>query len=244
MPHEGIANRLMLSSTPRDDPMDGAPCPLCGTGVRSAATAGPRCFRHCAVCDLIHVPAGRHPSIAAQRARYLLHENDRNSAGYVRRLAAVADLAMGFHPEARRVLDFGSGPEPVLVQMLRDRGMDAAGYDPIFAPRTDLSRPYDAVLSIETFEHFGRPADDVARAAGLVAPGGILAIMTLWHDGVESIGSWWYARDVTHVAFYSPRTIGWISRRHGLCLEYVDSKNLAILRRPGGRASPGPEPDR
>ena len=142
-------------------------------------------------------------------------------------------------PAARRVLDYGCGPCPVLVDLLRRAGYDAVGYDPLFAPDADLSRPFDTVISVETFEHFANPRAELHRIASLLRPGGHLIITTLFHHGPAGIPNWWYARDKTHVSFYSPATLRWICEHFSFTTLYCDDKNLAILRnehcRPAGR---------
>jgi len=132
-------------------------------------------------------------------------------------------------PEMRSTLDFGCGPAPVLVDLLRNEGLHANGYDPLFAPAAIEGRAYDAVFCVETFEHFRNPAMDVARVVRAVRRGGLLVVMTLWHPGAANLVGWWYLRDPTHVAFYSPATMAWIAQRHGLRFIYRDSKNTVIM---------------
>jgi cyclopropane fatty-acyl-phospholipid synthase-like methyltransferase len=130
-----------------------------------------------------------------------------------------------------RVLDYGSGPAPVLVELLRQAGYDAAGYDPIFAAGTDITGPFDAVVAVETFEHFAEPRRELERIAGLLRPGGLLIIITLLHNGPAAMRDWWYARDATHVAFYSTATLAWIAGAFGFELVQCDNERLAVLRR-------------
>lgn len=141
-----------------------------------------------------------------------------------------------------RVLDYGSGPNPVLVELLQRRGYRAVGYDPLFAPDTDLSEPFDAILAVEVFEHFAAPAREIKRITSLLRPGGRLIIHTLLHRGPNSFGDWWYARDLTHVTFYSLRTMRWIADKFRFHRFDSDGERLVKLDRRAGNPIPPAAP--
>jgi SAM-dependent methyltransferase len=210
-------------------------CPLCGAGTTVIHQDRRRRFVHCAACDLISVPRACHLAPELQRERYTRHHNSPEDAGYVAMLNRPIALLQQFAADARRVLDYGSGPAPVLVELLRRAGYEAAGYDPFFAGDADLSPPFDAVVSIETFEHFAEPGRELENIRRLLRPGGCLVVMTLFHPDPAGLEDWWYARDATHVAFYSPRTLDWIAGRFGFDLLYCDNERLAALRTSTGR---------
>ncbi|MCZ6682083.1 MAG: class I SAM-dependent methyltransferase [Planctomycetota bacterium] len=207
-----------------------ASCPLCGAAAGLACTRDERLFFHCPTCDLVFVPSRLHDSLSEERRRYETHENTLDNAGYVAMFERFIELVSRHCPGVETILDYGSGPGPVLVELLRRRGFRAEGYDPIFAPDTDLSRRFDAVVSTETFEHFARPRREIERIEGLIRGGGFLALMTLFHGEHHFTADWWYTRDSTHVAFYSHRTIRWICEAFRFDLVYLDEKNVAILR--------------
>jgi len=177
------------------------------------------------------VPRRWHLSHEEQRARYLLHENTIDNAGYVERFNRFIALLRENAPPVRLVLDYGCGPAPIFVELLRRAGYDAVGYDPFFAPDADLSHPFDAVVSIETFEHFSDPKAELTHIASLLWPGGRLAIMTMFHKGAETLKDWWYIRDPTHVAFYSPATFRFICSNYGFHPLLIDNDHIAILGR-------------
>lgn len=218
-----------MSSPPADAPTAG--CPLCRARARRTGRNRQRDLYHCGICDLIFVPHDQHLSPDAERARYATHQNTPDNAGYVALFDRPLALLGKHCKDGCRVLDYGCGPGPVLVERLRRAGYDAVGYDPFFAPDTDLSTPFDAIISTETFEHFARPREQIARILGLLRPGGCLAVMTRFHPGPEAVADWWYARDPTHVAFYSHATFDWICKRFALTRLYRDETHLTLLRR-------------
>ncbi|MCG8403653.1 MAG: class I SAM-dependent methyltransferase [Phycisphaerales bacterium] len=212
--------------TERHPPSD---CPLCLMPSPRTIADRQRDFHHCPRCDLIFVPEHQHLTTAEQRARYAQHKNTIENDGYVALLQKPVELLREFRPDARRVLDYGSGPNPVLVELLHRAGYDAVGYDPLFAPGVDLSEPFDAVISVETFEHFARPREELQRIIRLMQPEACLAVMTMFHSGPDTIRDWWYARDASHVSFYSTQTLKWIAEGFGLAPLFCDEKHLTLL---------------
>lgn len=209
------------------------PCPLC-EGIPAAPRAVLRAERrwllHCGRCDLLFAPKAEQVTPAQEIARYRLHENTIDNAGYVARFERL----MGALPAAAgppgRALDYGCGPGPVLVELLRRRGWDATGYDPLFAVDVDLSRPFDVVTCTEVVEHFRAPRSSWAHLAERVRPGGWLAVTTLLHPGPERVDGWWYSRDETHVAFYSRRTLEWIAAWRGWRVAWSDGREMVVMQ--------------
>lgn len=221
----------------------GAECPLCGALAPFATRAAPRPVHRCPECDLRFVPAAHHLSPEQERARYRLHRNSIEDAGYVRFLSPVVEALKRRLPcratppltrqglpaaGAPAVLDYGCGPDPVLVKLLRRAGYDAAGYDPFFHPDTELRRGYDAVVSTETFEHFRAPATEIERVVRLLKPGGVLAVMTALYDG-QDLATWHYSLDATHVCFYTIATFRFVAVRWGLQVVETNDRNLIVM---------------
>ncbi|SNQ61737.1 putative Methyltransferase type 12 [Candidatus Methanoperedens nitroreducens] len=187
-----------------------------------------RRFMRCPVCELIFVPAGYHLSPQDEAARYRLHENTLLNEGYVRMFLEKIALVHRYCPDARTVLDYGCGPEPVLTQLLRREGFDCDVYDPYFFPVLP-GGSYDLVISTEVFEHFRDVRAELFKIRSLLNPGGFLAVMTSFHDSAGDFMDWWYITDPTHVCFFSMRTFEWIEKEFGFHRVYIDTKNFIIL---------------
>jgi hypothetical protein len=177
------------------------------------------------------VPALAHLTPELERRRYSLHHNSLEDEGYVRFLMPAVDCLKRRLPRNATVLDYGAGPSPVLVELLKREGFQAAGYDPFFMPEADLSAPFEAVVSTETFEHFRRPCTELDRIVGLIRPGGLLVVMTALCTPERDFTTWHYVSDDTHIAFYSEDTFRFIADAWGLCGVETDGRQLVALTR-------------
>lgn len=181
------------------------------------------------------MPLHQQPGDEQARARYLLHRNGTYDEGYVDFLRPALEAVRRHAPAGGTVLDLGCGPSPVLAGMLTGAGFRVWAHDPLFGP--DLPGtptaagppPFDCVVATEVVEHFREPGADLEGALRLLAPGGCLVAMTLLVQPDTDLASWWYARDPTHVAFYSRHTFECVAQRHGLQLLECDGRRLVVL---------------
>lgn len=209
----------------------GMHCPLCGAVGAFMRRRGERALYRCPVCDLVFLPPEFHPTEEEARREYLLHDNTMECEGYVRMFEEKIDLLERHCAGVRSALDYGCGPGPVLVELLRRRGYEASGYDPLFFPDADLEGPYDCVISTEAFEHFENPRLELERIGAMLRSGGYLAVMTLTHSAETDFGEWWYLNIPSHIAFYSARTFRWIERAFGYERVFYDGTRFLILRK-------------
>jgi SAM-dependent methyltransferase len=212
-----------------------SPCPLCGVPTTRVGDASDddrqRLFR-CPNCALIHLDPSLRISIDRERERYLLHENDAGDPGYVGFLRRLADPVTARLRPGARGLDFGCGPAPVLSGILKSAGFPCAAYDPFFAPDEALLKSrYDFVTCSEVVEHARDPAEMFATLRRLLAPGGILGVMTLLYESEAAFADWWYTRDPTHVCFYDETTMRWIGERFGWTCELA-APNVTLFTAP------------
>lgn len=210
-------------------------CPLCTLPLPAPHLSlnGRRAAR-CRQCDLISVHEPDWLTPEQEHERYLLHRNSRENADYIAFLNTVVTAVAEHVTPPAAILDFGSGPEPVLAELLRARGYDVALFDPLFAPHESvLGEQYDAVVCCETAEHFRTPASEWQTMCDATRRDGFLIVKTLFHDDSTDIENWWYVRDPTHVCFYSERTLAWIANRFGLRLVSTDARHGILKKQTG-----------
>ena len=211
-------------------------CPLCQSSDArlvhtSSQKLGRREFFLCGECDLIHVPARFHLAPDAEKARYLLHNNDPDDPDYRNFLGRLWDVVRPQLVSGARGLDFGSGPGPALVRMAAKDGFKVRAYDPHFDPDTSaLESIYDFVTCSETAEHFASPVAEFRLLHSLLEPGGLLGVMTSMPSDWSAFADWYYNRDPTHIAYYSRRTMCWIADSHSMEVTFP-APNVAIFRK-------------
>ncbi len=207
-------------------------CPLCLRSDQTNDVPGPDARRYylCGNCALIFVDPAQRLSPAEERARYMLHQNSPQDRGYVSFLNQLLQPLLSYLGDDVRGLDYGCGPVPVLSRLAQEQGVACDDYDPFFVDST-LHPPYDVVFVSECFEHFHRPAEEMAHILTLLKPGGLLGIMTERWTTLAAFAVWYYAQDPTHVVFYHADTFDFLCSRFGLTPVWRDEKRVIVLRR-------------
>jgi len=138
-----------------------------------------------------------------------------------------------YKADAESVLDFGSGPEPVLAHLLGQEGFKVEIYNPYFSPeKVYENRTYDLIASTEVFEHFENPVESFKTLYNCLKAEGIISIMTLYHpQDREKFQNWWYRRDETHISFYSHDTIKYLADVFNMKILLLDSKDLCVMQK-------------
>lgn len=159
-----------------------------------------------------------------EKARYDFHQNE-DMKGYQAFLAPlvkdVLDFAQNSHiePQKMHVLDYGCGPTAFLSALFEHKSIQVTNYDIFYRPDQDsLRRNYHVVTSTEVWEHFHNPREEITKLVRMVRNGGLLAVMTSSHKGEAAFHDWHYRRDLTHVVFYSEKTMKWIAENFKLNL--------------------------
>lgn len=184
----------------------------------------------CNVCDLVFVPFDKHLSRIEEERRYELHENSIEDPGYVDFLRQLITPIEKSVPNGSHILDYGSGPEPVLAKLLRCDGYHVDIYDPFFAPEKPQGA-YSAITLSEVIEHFAHPREELEVLKRLLEPNGVLGIMTLRHTKNTDLETWHYVQDPTHVAFFSDTTFQWIERVFGFKRIFDDENRVVLLEK-------------
>lgn len=215
-------------------------CPLCGSSMADSGEEWLRleaaCYYHCTQCDLVFLEPQQRPDAERERSRYLEHHNSPDDPRYCAYLWGFAEEALRpYVKPPARVLDFGSGPEPVYAEVLQDMGYTVDIFDPLFAPEMGWEgRRYAAVTAVEVAEHLFEPLFEFRRLLGVLQPGGYLVLRTLLHYcDRERFRGWWYRQDPTHVCFYSARSFQVLADLLGMELVEIIAGRSVVLRRPG-----------
>lgn len=201
-------------------------------------------YDRCLACGGVFLRPEHYLSAGAERDRYTLHHNGLENPEYRAYLEHFLDSTFARilrdFPESwpiSTVVDWGSGPTPSLVALLRERGYDARGYDPFFMPDyAPVTGGADLVLCLEVAEHFHDPASSFDDMARNLRSGGLLAVKTGILPDMPAIeeyfSTWWYREDPTHVCFYTARALGEVGARAGLVSTGFVGKDIALFKKP------------
>lgn len=226
--------------------MSEGPCKICSCGVKTIVYREfDAIYYYCGSCRFLFMDNKDKLTPEQEKKRYRQHTNVPGDSGYVEMLNTFIDKSITpFLPKIKTALDFGSGPGPVLARLLKDRGWDTDIYDLYFAPeKVYTGKTYDLITCTEVLEHLDRPLETMEMLKSHLKPGGILAVMTLFHPVYDLsttaeplpceilFKDWWYRRDPTHISFFRPETFYHIARRLNMTILMMDQKNTASFRK-------------
>ena len=159
-----------------------------------------------------------HCDLATEKKRYELHTNS-DEQGYTQFLQKIIQPTFFYLTEKKikieQALDYGCGPNPRLAQLVREKSISCAAYDPYFYPEKKQDR-YPLIFCTEVVEHFRQPRSDWLKLIETLSFGGVLGLMTQFHSGAKLFPDWWYVRDFTHISFYSQNTIEYLAKEWNL----------------------------
>lgn len=173
---------------------------------------------------------------AKEKALYSNHQNTMENEGYVNMFERFLDFTVDSGSAFGPALDFGSGPGPVLYELLKRRGFESHYYDPYFNDdETVFLRSYGLITSTEVFEHLNDPVGTFRQLEALLKPGGSLAVMTqLRPEGDSEFLKWWYRRDQTHIGFFTEKAMTMMAVGTTLTLTSTNHKNHFLFTKNGG----------
>lgn len=208
------------------------PCPLCHSVKTIFFTnAQDRDYYLCTRCKLIFVPKVFLLNKTEEKKRYDLHENSINDKAYVQFLSPIVEAVQKRIDPPSFGLDFGSGPEPVLTELLKRKNYQLNIYDPFYAKNDIvLSKKYEFIILVEVAEHFFNPYQEFNKLIDMLSPKAYLFVMTSSTDNIVDFTKWPYQRDHTHVCFYANESLKYIAQKHKLSFEKI-SESLAIFQK-------------
>ncbi len=208
-------------------------CKICHTNTKILRdNLTKEIYEICSHCEAISLQDKFIVTKKREKAQYENHNNSFESRGYVEMFEKFLDYFwQNLDKNATNALDFGSGPGPVLAQILKSKALHVDTYDKFYQPEELYKdKKYDLITSTEVFEHLQNPLDTLCLFKKHLKKGGLIAIMTLFHDNnEENFWKWWYRRDPTHILFYTPKTFEVLADMCGLKILKCDDRRVVVL---------------
>jgi 2-polyprenyl-3-methyl-5-hydroxy-6-metoxy-1,4-benzoquinol methylase len=208
-------------------------CKLCEENQASKfCENSAREFYRCANCELIFVPEIYHLNRIEEKARYDLHDNSADNSGYVNYLEKIAILVSARILKDQSILDFGSGREAVLNTLLKKNGYDCTAYDPLYDHNTiPKNRIFDVIIACEVVEHLRDLRSELLMMRKLVSEKSKIIIRTQTYPSPEKFLKWWYIQDLTHINFFSLKSINFAGQILGCDIEQTAELDIFVLKR-------------
>ncbi len=209
-------------------------CLICGSATTNIIDSQIRVTHsHCDNCGFIYKNKEFHLSIDVEHQNYKMHNNSFESEGYVQIFVNLVNEYIKPMNIEGKILEFGSGPGPVLKELLIREGYDVFDFDPFFNINVDyLKYKYQLITSTEVVEHFVDPSKEFKHLSGLLQKDGYLLLMTrLRTMDTEEFLNWWYRRDLTHISFYTLETFKEIGKRNGLKIVNTNNVNIIVFKK-------------
>ena len=189
--------------------MDNENCRLCGFDRLTLVNQdNRRAFYLCGNCELISVPKRYWLSEDDEKKRYSLHNNTLSNGGYVKFLSQMAGEVQMVCGSNSRVLDFGSGADAALSQLLNARGIHCFAYDPHFNRfLQDDNERFGIIVLCEVIEHLKNIREELEFVNKHLSENGKIILRTQIYNDLSKFDGWWYAQDVTHISFFNEKSL-------------------------------------
>ena len=188
-------------------------------------------YYRCDRCELIFVPERYHLSRNDEKLRYDLHDNSAGNSGYVNYLNRIVEIVPEISRDVNAILDFGSGWNAVLTELLKGNGYQCVAYDPLYDKKDFQSKSFDIVIICEVIEHLRSLRQELSIIADAMSNGSFVLIRTQLSPPKELFQKWWYIQDKTHINFFSLKSIEQAGYLLGCVLEKTFDKDIFVLRK-------------
>lgn len=191
-------------------------------------------FHDCLNCRFVSKDPGDYLSPEKEFDQYEQHENSIHDPSFVAFFERFLQAAVfPYVSDGKKAFDFGSGPSPVLAQLLeRDYEYDVTIYDLFYAPeKTYKDKTFDVITTTEVMEHVPDPIEVFKELKAVMKEDSILAVMTLFRpDDSEAFFEWPYLCDFTHISFFTPKAMQIAADKIGLEVIYCDDSRYTTFK--------------
>lgn len=206
-------------------------CPLCHENESNIFyTELNKTYYQCSNCELIFLDRNQLCSSRAEKERYQLHNNSELSDGYKNFLYKIINPVLNLVPKEALGLDFGSGPYPMMGKLLKKEGIQVEEYDLYFKPMDFEDKHFDFIIACEVIEHFRDPKEQFDLIDSILNAKGYLFIQTSLYTKEIDFKSWHYRSDITHISFFTKRSIEFLARNYQYEIHSVN-KSVIILNK-------------
>lgn len=192
-------------------------------------------YYYCPECEFISKDEDSIITLEEELKIYNNHHNSIEDPRYVDFFKKFINPAIiDYCGEGKKGLDFGSGPSPVLAMILeRDYNFSMDIYDFFYSPdKVYEGKKYDLITSTEVVEHLKSPMDYFRQFKEMLKDDGLLSVMTLFHPkNKDEFIKWHYMRDMSHISFYTPKTMEVIGKKIGLKVVYTNGKRYTSYKK-------------
>jgi hypothetical protein len=210
-------------------------CKVCNTETTRIEDVKKSLFYYrCMGCGFVYLEDSHRVDAKEEKCKYDQHNNSLENEGYVQMFEDFIDLSIApYLKNIKKVLDFGSGPEPVFSKLLERRGLEVEIYDLYYAPQKVYEgKSYDLITSTEVFEHLSKPLETLALLVEHLNTNGYLVLMTKFPPKEDkAFLAWWYRRDPTHISFFTPKSFEVMAEKVGLKVLKTINENIVVFQK-------------
>lgn len=209
-------------------------CPLCRKNefFNNQFRVKNKLYGLCKYCGLIQLNKEYLINNYEEKNRYKLHNNSITNEKYTNYLKNIIHtIIKPYLKKDDYILDFGSGPEPVLSELLKKDGYrNVYVYDKYFSDnKSAFNRNYNAITAIEVIEHVININDIISNLCRRLKKDGYLIIKTNFYNNTDFV-NWWYVQDITHVTFLSHKTLKYLADFYNMNIISI-SESSVILKK-------------